>query len=231
MKTNNQQGRSMVEMLGTLAIMGILSVGAITGYSYAFTKYKTNNLINDLNLRAIIVSQQLSSGKTASLSEFKQPAYYPITLETFTPNPSNYFGLQAKNIEKQVCKAIITNKPDAINGIYQNSALLTKSNNCLDKTTLMFVFANGLNHVNNFSNNNEYTCMEKCSSGSINPECTSEEKQKDTGTTACNMICSVCLNDTCPVGTFKNCGTGETPTYHSKTKYGSDCYSCSSTTL
>ena len=33
-------GRSMVEMLGVLAIIGILSVGAITGYSKAMMKYK-----------------------------------------------------------------------------------------------------------------------------------------------------------------------------------------------
>ena len=36
MKQNKmlQSGRSMVEMLGTLAIIGVLSVGAIAGYSY-----------------------------------------------------------------------------------------------------------------------------------------------------------------------------------------------------
>ena len=35
-------GRSMVEMLGVLAIVGVLSVGAIAGYSKAMTKYKLN---------------------------------------------------------------------------------------------------------------------------------------------------------------------------------------------
>ena len=36
------QGRSMVEMLGVLAIIGVLSVGAIAGYSKAMNKYKLN---------------------------------------------------------------------------------------------------------------------------------------------------------------------------------------------
>ena len=40
MKSEN--GRSMVEMLGVLAIIGVLSVGAIAGYSKAMTKYKLN---------------------------------------------------------------------------------------------------------------------------------------------------------------------------------------------
>ena len=38
----SQLGRSMVEMLGVLAIIGVLSVGAISGYSKAMMKYKLN---------------------------------------------------------------------------------------------------------------------------------------------------------------------------------------------
>ena len=37
---NEQSGRSMVEMLGVLAIIGVLSVGGISGYSKAMAKYK-----------------------------------------------------------------------------------------------------------------------------------------------------------------------------------------------
>lgn len=40
-KTRSQQsGRSMVEILGVLAIIGVLSVGGIAGYSKAMAKYK-----------------------------------------------------------------------------------------------------------------------------------------------------------------------------------------------
>ncbi len=37
-----ETGRSMVEMLGVLAIIGVLSVGAIAGYQKAMMKYKLN---------------------------------------------------------------------------------------------------------------------------------------------------------------------------------------------
>lgn len=37
---NEQSGRSMVEMLGVLAIIGVLSVGGISGYSKAMAKFK-----------------------------------------------------------------------------------------------------------------------------------------------------------------------------------------------
>ena len=36
---NTQSGRSMIEMLGVLAIIGVLSVGGISGYSKAMAKY------------------------------------------------------------------------------------------------------------------------------------------------------------------------------------------------
>lgn len=46
---NNQFGRSMVEMLGVLAIIGVLSVGGILGYANAMNKHKLNKVINDIS--------------------------------------------------------------------------------------------------------------------------------------------------------------------------------------
>ena len=37
---SEQSGRSMVEMLGVLAIIGVLSVGGISGYSKAMAIFK-----------------------------------------------------------------------------------------------------------------------------------------------------------------------------------------------
>lgn len=46
---SNQTGRSMIEMLGVLAIVGVLSVAGIAGYSKAMAKYKTNKLIDQVS--------------------------------------------------------------------------------------------------------------------------------------------------------------------------------------
>ena len=43
-------GRSMVEMLGVLAIMGVLSIGAMASYAKAMMKYKLNKQAEALNL-------------------------------------------------------------------------------------------------------------------------------------------------------------------------------------
>lgn len=50
MMRNNQLGRSMIEMLGVLAIVGVLSVGGISGYSKAMNKFKTNKLLDQITL-------------------------------------------------------------------------------------------------------------------------------------------------------------------------------------
>lgn len=57
-----QKGRSMIEMLGVLAIVGVLSVGGIAGYSKAMTKLKGNRLIAQvtelvMNIRATYFQQ------------------------------------------------------------------------------------------------------------------------------------------------------------------------------
>lgn len=44
---SNQCGRSMIEMLGVLAIVGILSVGGISAFQQAMTKHKVNKLIGE----------------------------------------------------------------------------------------------------------------------------------------------------------------------------------------
>ena len=49
-KHNEQSGRSMIEMLGVLAIIGVLSVGGIAGYSKAMNKFKTNKVADNVSM-------------------------------------------------------------------------------------------------------------------------------------------------------------------------------------
>ena len=51
-------GRSMIEMLGVLAIIGMLSIGALAGYRTVMNKHKANETIHDVMLRAANVPMQ-----------------------------------------------------------------------------------------------------------------------------------------------------------------------------
>ena len=64
---SEQNGRSMVEMLGVLAIIGVLSVGGIAGYSKAMTKFKINKSMDQIsmlvaNIRTLFSGQRNYSG-------------------------------------------------------------------------------------------------------------------------------------------------------------------------
>lgn len=71
----NQNGRSMIEMLGVLAIVGVLSVGGIAGYSKAMSKYRTNKTIEQIT--------QIVSG-----------------VRTFYDGQRNYAGLDGSVLRK-----------------------------------------------------------------------------------------------------------------------------------
>lgn len=48
-KNINEQGRSMIEMLGVLAIVGVLTVGAIQGYSSAMERVKKSKALEEVS--------------------------------------------------------------------------------------------------------------------------------------------------------------------------------------
>ena len=68
-------GRSMVEMLGVLAIVGVLSTAGIYGYSYAMTKHKSNKMIEQFgmltnDIRAVYANKSFYDGiSTAALRQ------------------------------------------------------------------------------------------------------------------------------------------------------------------
>ena len=45
-KLKSQSGRSMVEMLGVLAIIGVLSAGGIAGYSLSMRRHRANGVVD-----------------------------------------------------------------------------------------------------------------------------------------------------------------------------------------
>lgn len=64
---SEQAGRSMVEMLGVLAIIGVLSIGGIAGYSKAMTKFKINKSMDQIstlvaNIRTLYSGQRNYAG-------------------------------------------------------------------------------------------------------------------------------------------------------------------------
>ena len=98
MKFNHTQesGRSMVEMLGVLAIVGVLSVGGIAGYSQAMSKFKVTKAMDQVqtiitNMRTLYASSRTYSALNAQTAN----SVGILTTETYTGTGSkgiNPFG-------------------------------------------------------------------------------------------------------------------------------------------
>lgn len=70
---SEQSGRSMVEMLGVLAIIGVLSVGGIAGYSKAMAKFKLTKAMDQVsttvtNIRTLYSGQPNYDGLTTEVA-------------------------------------------------------------------------------------------------------------------------------------------------------------------
>ena len=123
----NELGRSMVEMLGVLAIIGVLSVGAISGYSTAMTKYKLNKqaeqFVNLINGVFLIGPQNL---KTDNLHE----KLYKLNLipeEMYTTSLTAYENSFLYDVFKNRLSITYRATPDVVEFIYYFN-----TNNSLD---------------------------------------------------------------------------------------------------
>ncbi|MBR2299636.1 MAG: prepilin-type N-terminal cleavage/methylation domain-containing protein [Alphaproteobacteria bacterium] len=65
---NKENGRSMVEMLGVLAIIGVLSAGALVGYSKAMRQHKLNKHTDEISYLLQIAIYNNMYLKNASVS-------------------------------------------------------------------------------------------------------------------------------------------------------------------
>ena len=89
----NENGRSMMEMIGVLAIMGIIIYGSITGINSGLTSYRINQAYSDIH-------ETIESIKDMYLTVYGRNTY-PTTINC------NYHNLMEKmSAGEPVCKTI-----------------------------------------------------------------------------------------------------------------------------
>ena len=167
MKNNfkSQSGRSMVEMLGTLAIIGVLSIGGIAGYSYAVDKYHANQIMNDVNLRAIDLIAQSNRGGDFTLDEWptKTSADYDIGLEVDESTNTTEGGIYVKDVAKRICEIIADDLLPADVELVIDGEEYT-SGNCGETNKMVFYYDE--------ISNGEGEKFENCEGMIINDVCT-----------------------------------------------------------
>lgn len=124
---NNQHGRSMIEMIGVLTVMGVLSVGGISGYTKAISNYRANASVEEIttiiaNIKNIGMRRGhykgLNNAAAIKLkavpesliqgSSLKNIYSGNITIGTSTDTSAKGFYVQYDGLSKDSCISIIT---------------------------------------------------------------------------------------------------------------------------
>lgn len=131
LEKNEQTGRSMVEMLGVLAIIGVLSVGGIAGYSKAMTKFKITKTMDQVsmtvaNIRTLYSGQRNYNGlatanaldmgvvpaemEGAAANTLVNAFQGEVTIGTINYNNQNAsaFRISYENMGQEACVQLIT---------------------------------------------------------------------------------------------------------------------------
>ena len=139
-----EAGRSMVEMLGVLAIVGVLSVGGIAGYNYALNKNKVNDILDGVSKRAIVMSQQIIMGNKASLVEYEGKKIGDYAVEGGTYEGDEFLWIDVKGVEQNVCERIMDMEWRLPSGILVNEQTAIAENCLKEGNTLTFDFSRDL---------------------------------------------------------------------------------------
>ena len=127
----NESGRSMIEMLGVLAIIGVLSVGGIAGYSKAMNKFKTNKVADNVsmlvaNIKTLYAQQKTYAdldnasavsmgvvpdelGTTSDLTNAFNGKVYISKADSTTDNDDKAFNIVFDGLSREACITLATN--------------------------------------------------------------------------------------------------------------------------
>ena len=140
-----ESGRSMVEMLGTLAIIGVLSVGSIAGYRYAMDNYYTNEILAGASQRAVLVAAQIISGNAPSLAEFdKIETAGAVFSGEVADDIENAFGIKVSGVKGSVCENLVKATAETDVYIANDDATLSEETCQDDNNEFLFVYSNDM---------------------------------------------------------------------------------------
>ncbi len=169
-KLNNENGRSMVEMLGVLAVMGVLSIAGIAAYSFAMNKHRANELMYEASKRATVVAMQAAQGRTAfSISEFDNNEALHFSDTVAYDSANKQFTLEITGVDEAVCQQMQNMKGDKIRKFTPAT--------CADNARVQLTYNDDLSSTvkaSDFATQNECQLPFKWCSGASSPHCAND---------------------------------------------------------
>ncbi|MDD3668827.1 MAG: hypothetical protein PHX68_00815, partial [Alphaproteobacteria bacterium] len=214
---SSESGRSMVEILGVLSIIGMLTIGSIAGYRYAVDKHRANVALDTARKTAIACSSILTNRRAPRdcgivISEMKLDEGWGIDTDSY----DDIFAVTKTDVPRGVCRNLLIDS-NAVAIIRKDDmgesspTALSSPDDCGDADTidLAFLWRDDLGAIDSTPGTPCGTW--RCVNGAWVNDCTS--------------------NPTCPNGcegaTYPNCnGAACTPSWMCNGSYWVDSNHC-----
>jgi len=115
----NEHGRSMVEILGVLAIIGILSIGGMAGYQYAYSSYQAGQIQDVVSKAKLLATQNNRSSHVKEVRRFVEnmlSKYKPADTTPMVTHRDGKYIVDLFNISDSVCEKL-QNRRDIFNSM------------------------------------------------------------------------------------------------------------------
>lgn len=121
-KIAGESGRSMIEMLGVLAVIGVLSIGGIYGYRIAIAKYKANEAAQLVSMAAMEMEVAATTHSQATKKP-DLPEDAPVSVSVVDHSGKNNVAIKVDfGDDVRACKQFLQ--------MYQNSSDFAVSSKC-----------------------------------------------------------------------------------------------------
>ena len=140
MQKHQTNGRSMVEMLGVLAIIGVLAIGALAGLRYVLDKITVNRVVDEALAQATDIKTKTKKLDVPSEyygSGFAYPGagkYVHFVDRTYGDDGTVY--LYTASVSSGVCKKLISNYSAGIGYVGNKGNKDSKENNIIDSVSV-----------------------------------------------------------------------------------------------
>ena len=164
-----QSGRSMVEIIGVMAVMGVLIIGGIAGYKYAIDKAKANHIMKDVELAYVAVSAS-SDRENIGLTEYTDAVSgFPTFTERIMDEDFQTDIVLVKHVPESVCDKVLEMAEPTqwiVSSVETDTNYLYPLTECSDANVLVFSLAD----IRDFL----YECDKECPTNmmcGVNDEC------------------------------------------------------------
>lgn len=154
---HKESGRAMIEIIGVLFIIGLITMGGfsgksnhksssttsstagITGYKTAMDQIGATETLSELNERYISAKMHLSMGHKNISDEYgaRTRRGYPCRMEIVT---TDTFKISLTNIPRSICTPLLHRNWDLPKQILLNGTLYNGTTTCTDNNTIDFIF-------------------------------------------------------------------------------------------